>query len=86
MLSRLRESLRYGKIWPANENVEEISLDTQLVMDKLTDLESKRIGGRNVNNIRYADDRILIVHSEEKLQSLGNRLHEECREKGLRIN
>ena len=48
-------------------------------------MEGIRIGGRNIN-FRYADDMVLIADSEEKLQSLVNRLHEECREKSLRIN
>ena len=62
------------------------SLYTQLVMDELAELEGISIGGRNINNIRYADDMVLIADSEEKLQRLISKLHEECNAKGLRIN
>ena len=39
-----------------------------------------------MNNIRYADDMVLIADSEEKLQSLVINLHDHCRMKGLKIN
>ena len=50
-------------------------------MDNLEELD-----GRNVNNIRYADDTVLIADSEDKLQRLVNALERSCREKGLKIN
>ena len=62
------------------------SLYTQLVMDELVECEGVRIGGKNINNIRYADDMVLIADSEDKLQILVNKLLEECRRRGLRIN
>ena len=62
------------------------SLYTQLALDELAELDGIKIGGRNVNNIRYADDMVLIADSEEKLQSLVTNLHDQCRMKGLRIN
>ena len=46
------------------------SLHSQVVMNALDDLEGISIGGRNVNNIRYADDTVLIADSEKKLQVL----------------
>ena len=48
-------------------------------MNKLEDVEGIKIGGRNINNIRYADDTVLISDSEEKLQRLVDELSEECR-------
>ena len=36
-----------------------------------------KIGGRNINNLRYADDTTLMAGSEEKLKSLLMRLKEE---------
>ena len=62
------------------------SLYTQLVMNELTELDGIKIGGRNVNNIRYADDMVLLADTEEKLQRLMDELTEQCRIKGLRIN
>ena len=39
-------------------------------MNVLEDLKVISIGGRNMNNIRYADDTVLIADSERKLQLL----------------
>ena len=36
-----------------------------------------KIGGRNINNLRYADDATLMAESEEKLRSLLMRVKEE---------
>ena len=46
------------------------SLYSQVVMNVLEDLKVISIGGRNMNNIRYADDTVLIADSERKLQLL----------------
>ena len=62
------------------------SLYTQLVMEEMRDMEGVRIGGKNVNNIRYADDMVLVADTEEKLQALVDKLQEECGGVGLRIN
>ena len=38
---------------------------------RLDELEARfRIGGRNINNLRYVDDTILIAENEEKLKNL----------------
>ena len=39
-------------------------------MDELEDVEGIKIGSRNINNIRYADDTVLIADTESKLQRL----------------
>ena len=44
------------------------------------------IGGRNLNNIRYADDTVLIADSEQKLQDLVDAANAASEEKGLKIN
>ena len=62
------------------------SLYTQLVMNEITELDGIKIGGRNINNIRYADDMVLLADTEEKLQRLMDELNEQCRIKGLKIN
>ena len=62
------------------------SLYSEVVMHALEDLEGISIGGRNLNNIRYADDAVLIADSEKKLQALMSKLMDECESKGLRIN
>ena len=45
-----------------------------------------KIAGRNINNLRYADDTTLLAESEEKLKSLLMKLKEECEKFGLKLN
>ena len=62
------------------------SLYSQVSMDGLVELEGLKVGGRNINIIRYADDTVLIADSEETLQRLVDGLGEECRRYGLSVN
>ena len=45
-----------------------------------------KIGGRNINNFRYADDTTLMAESEEELKSLLMKVKEESEEVGLKLN
>ena len=45
-----------------------------------------KIAGRNINNIRYADDTTLMAESEEELKSLLMKVKEESEKVGLRLN
>ena len=45
-----------------------------------------KIAGRNINNIRYADDTTLIAESEEELKSLLMKVKEESENVGLNLN
>ena len=45
-----------------------------------------KIAGRNINNLRYADDTILTAESEEKLKSLLMKVKEESEKVGLKLN
>ena len=45
-----------------------------------------KIGGRNISNIRYADDTMLMAESEEELKNLLMRVKEESERPGLRLN
>ena len=45
-----------------------------------------KISGRNINNIRYADDITLVVESEEELKSLLMKVKEESGKVGLKLN
>ena len=45
-----------------------------------------KIAGRNINNLRYADDTTLIPESEEELKSLLMNMKEESEEVGLKLN
>ena len=45
-----------------------------------------KIAGRNVNNLRYADDTTLMVESKEELKSLLMKVKEESEKVGLELN
>ena len=45
-----------------------------------------KIAGRNINNLRYADDTTLIAESEEELKSLLMKVKEESGKVGLKLN
>ena len=45
-----------------------------------------RIAGRNVNNLRYADDTTVMAESEEELKSLLMKVKEESKKVGLKLN
>ena len=58
-------------------------------MNKLGNQEAQariKIAGRNINNLRYADDTILMAESEEKLKSLLMKVKEENEKVGLKLN
>ena len=45
-----------------------------------------KIAGRNINNLRYADDTTLMAESEEELKSLLMRVKEKSEKVGLKLN
>ena len=45
-----------------------------------------KIGGRNINNLRYADDTTLMAESEEELKSFLMKVKEEREKDGLKLN
>ena len=62
------------------------SLYSEMIMRQIEEMEGLKIGGHNINNIRYADDTVLTADSEEKLQELLNKVVEESENKGLELN
>ena len=62
------------------------SLYSEMIMRQTEEIEGLKIGGHNINNIRYADDTVLTADSEEKLQELLNKVVEESENKGLELN
>ena len=53
---------------------------------RLDELQARiKIAGRNIKNLRYADDTALMAESEEKLKSLLMRVKEESERDGLNI-
>ena len=45
-----------------------------------------KLAGRNINNLRYADDTTLMAESEEDLKSLVMKVKEETEKGGLKLN
>ena len=45
-----------------------------------------KIAGRNINNLRYADDTTLMAESEEELKSLFMKMKEESEKVGFKLN
>ena len=45
-----------------------------------------KLSGRNINNLRYADDTTLMAESEEELKSLLMKVKEESENVGLKLN
>ena len=45
-----------------------------------------KIAGRNINNLRYADDTTLMAESEEELKILLMKVKEESEKVGLKLN
>ena len=45
-----------------------------------------KIAGRNINNLRYADDTTLMAESEEELKSLLMKVKKESEKTGLKLN
>ena len=45
-----------------------------------------RIAGRNINNLKYADDTTLMAESEEELKSLLMKVKEQSKKVGLKLN
>ena len=45
-----------------------------------------KIAGRNINNLRYADNITLLAESKEELQSLLMKVKEESKKTGLKLN
>ena len=45
-----------------------------------------KIAGRNINNLRYADDTTLMAESEEELKSLLMKVKEESEKAGSKLN
>ena len=45
-----------------------------------------KVAGRNINNLRYADDTTIMAESEEELKSLLTKVKEESKKVGLKLN
>ena len=62
------------------------SLYGEFIMREAEDVSGVKVGGQNINNIRYADDTALIADSVEGLQRLLQKVKDASEERGLKIN
>jgi hypothetical protein len=62
------------------------ALYTEMIMRNTKDMEGFRVGGTVINNLRYADDTVIIAESEAQLQRLINVVVTESENKGLFLN
>ena len=65
------------------------NLDAEYIMRNAGMEEAQdgiKIAGRNINNLRYADDTALMAESEEELKSLLVKVKEESEKVGLKLN
>ena len=53
---------------------------------RLNEAQAGKIAGRNISNLRYADDTTLMAESEEELKSLLMKVKEESEKAGLKLN
>ena len=56
---------------------------SEIILWNIKHHEVVRVGGNNINNLRYADDTVLIADSEEKLQNILTTVTVESENKGL---
>ena len=66
--------------WPGSAR---ISLWTGIPVSKSAGI---KVAGRNINNLRYADDTTLMAESEEELKNLLMKVKEESEKVGLKLN
>ena len=62
------------------------SLYGEIIMRNIEGQPGIRVGGHNINNLRYADDTVLISENEKDLQQLLNIVESKSKEKGLELN
>ena len=62
------------------------ALYTEMIMWNIEGKGGFRVGGTVINNLRYADDTVIIAETEEELQQLINIVVRESENKGLCLN
>ncbi len=62
------------------------NLCTEMIFRDINDKKGVIIGGININNLRYADDTVLIADNEKGLQELLQTVKEKSEHYGLRMN
>ncbi|GFS22812.1 retrovirus-related Pol polyprotein LINE-1 [Elysia marginata] len=61
------------------------SLYSEVIMRHIEDYPGIKVGGHNINNLKYADDTVLIAENERDLQKLLDVVYSESQKKGLEL-
>ena len=56
------------------------------IFRQIDELPGVKIGGRNINNLRYADDTVLLAETEKDLQKIVDQVKRESKSFGLLMN
>ncbi|GFS10182.1 retrovirus-related Pol polyprotein from type-1 retrotransposable element R2 [Elysia marginata] len=62
------------------------NLYTEYIFRTIDNIYGLTVGGININNLRYADDTVMLAENEDDLQKLVNTVKEESEKCGLFIN
>ena len=62
------------------------NLYTEMIFRHVVDLKGVTIGGININNLRYADDTVLMAESEENLQTILDEVNEAGKKFNMKMN
>ena len=63
-----------------------LNLYTNMIFRAIDDMDGVKIGGLNTNNMRYADDTVLIAKKSGPLQEIVNKVNEERKLYGMKTN
>ena len=62
------------------------NLYTETIFRYIEDSKGVIIGGTRINNLRYADDTVLLANNEENLQNVMNKVNEVCKLYNIKVN
>ena len=82
-LSRMTHLLAWASFYGVNAL---FNLYSEIIMRSIQDMPGISVGGHNINNLRYADDTVLLAENEKHLQEMINIIAKESLNKGLSLN